>query len=99
MAKANFSRRARFFMVLDTMHEDGFDAYPCEVPARTLERVAGIKTVIDRMYDTFERNPAPEECVQQEADLLTELLDELFGEDSTTAGDVPIVQETYYGTE
>lgn len=79
MTKAYFSRRARFFMVTDTASEDGFDAYPCEVPERTLTRVRAIKEVIDRMYETFENNPAPEECVQAEADLLTELLDEVFG--------------------
>ena len=82
MAKTHFSRRARLFLVLDTSNEDGFDAYPCEVPERTIERVRGIKHAIDRMYDAFELNPAPEECVQQEADLLTELLDELFGADN-----------------
>ena len=80
MVKSNFSRRARFFMVTDTASEDGFDAYPCEVPERTLTRVKAIKDLIDRMYDQFENNPAPEECVQAEADLLTELLDEVFGD-------------------
>lgn len=77
-----FSRRARFFVVTDTSSEDGFDAYPAEIPDRTVERVAAIKNVIDRMYDAFELNPAPEECVQREADLLTELLDEAFGENN-----------------
>lgn len=81
MAKAYFSRRARFFLVLDTSTEDGFDAYPAEIPKRTITRVKAIKDVIDRMYDVFENNPAPEECVQSEADLLTELLDEVFGAD------------------
>lgn len=76
---AYFSRRARFFIVLDTSSEDGFDAYPADIPERTITRVKAIKDVIDRMYDQFETNPAPEECVQQEADLLTELLDEIFG--------------------
>ena len=79
MVKSHFSRRARLFMVLDTASEDGFDAYPVEVPERTLLRVKAIKEVIDRMYDAFELNPAPEECAQEEADLLTELLDEIFG--------------------
>jgi hypothetical protein len=79
MVKSHFSRRARFFMVTDTNTEDGFDAYPCEVPARTITRVNAIKDIIDRMYDSFDLNPAPEECTQKEADLLTELLDEIFG--------------------
>ena len=97
MANAHFSRRARFFMVLDNSTEDGFDAYPCDVPVRTLQRVAGIKAIIDRMYATFELNPAPEECAQAEADLLTELLDELFG--TVERAEQQPVEETYYGTE
>lgn len=78
MAKANFSRRARFFVVRDTSTEEGFDAYPVDIPMRTIGRVESIRNVIDRMYEAIESNPAPEECAQQEADLLTELLDEVF---------------------
>ena len=81
MTKSHFSRRARLFLVLDTSTEDGFDAYPVEIPERTITRVKAIKSFIDRMYDSFELNPAPEECAQKEADLLTELLDEMFGGD------------------
>jgi len=94
MAKAHFSRRARLFMVLDTTSEDGFDAYPVEVPERTITRVKGIKDMIDRMYDVFEQNPAPEDCTQAEADLLTELLDELFLQEFHQ-----IYEEGYDGTE
>lgn len=82
MANVHFSRRARMFVVHDMDTEDGFDAYPVEMPERTLTRVKGIKDVIDRVYESFESNPAPEECAQAEADLLTELLDELFTEDN-----------------
>jgi hypothetical protein len=78
MVKSHFSRRARF-LVTDTNTEDGFDAYPCEVPQRTILRVNAIKDVIDAMYDSFDLNPAPEECTQKEADLLTAKLDEIFG--------------------
>ena len=93
MAKAHFSRRARLFMVLDTTTEDGFDAYPVEVPERTITRVKGIKDMIDRMYNVFEQNPAPEDCTQAEADLLTELLDELFLQECNN-----YPEESYYGS-
>lgn len=77
-AQTHFSRRARFFIVDDMTTEDGFDAYPVEVDKNVLTRVKALKEVLDRMYDAFERNPAPEECAQQEADLLSELLEEAW---------------------
>jgi hypothetical protein len=78
MAKGAFSRRARYFIVEDTSTEDGFDAYPVEVPYRTKQRVRELKALLDIMYESFEQNPAPEECAQAECDLFTKLLDEVF---------------------
>ena len=94
--KTNFSRRARFFIVTDMNTEDGFDAYPADVPERTITRVKAIKVLLDRMYESFERNPAPEECVQAEADLLTELLDEAFGTPTESTEDFRLQEETEY---
>ena len=80
--KVYFSRREPFFVVTDNSDHAGFDAYPCEIPARTVFRVDGIQWVLREMKDAFDRNPAPEECVQAEADLLTELLDKIWEDNS-----------------
>ena len=76
--KTHFSRRARFFIVEDMTTEDGFDAYPVELEEETLARVRGLKNLLDRVYESFELNPAPEECAQQEADLFEQLLKEAY---------------------
>ena len=76
--KTHFSRRARFFVVEDMTSEDGFDAYPVEIDESVIARLRALKVLLDRMYDVFEVNPAPEECAQSEADLLAELVEEVW---------------------
>ena len=78
--KTHFSRRARFFVVDDMTSEEGFDAYPVQLKSKTIKRLAGISNILDTMYEQFFNNPAPEECAQEEADLLESMLDKLFKE-------------------
>lgn len=86
MAAGHFSRRARYFIVEDMADPDGFDAYPVNVPYRTKLQVRKLKEILDKMYESFEQNPAPEECAQRECDEWVKLLDDLFSTKWTTPG-------------
>jgi hypothetical protein len=86
MAAGYFSRRARYFLVDDMNTEEGFDAYPVDVPYRTKLQCRALKEVLDKMYESFEMNPAPEECAQEECDKWVALLDELFATKWKTPG-------------
>ena len=67
--KAFFSRNVPFFLMSpeENTDSDSFDAYPVEVPQDAVDMSQTLRRAALFMNNTFDNNPAPEECAQEEA--------------------------------
>ena len=79
MAKAFFSRKVPFYLLgpEEVNDSNGFDAYPVDIPSADIDKCQQLRATVDYMENTFLNSPAPEESAQDEATLLSTLLEEV----------------------
>ena len=70
--KAYFSRKVPFYLLSSEEMGDheSFDAYPVQVEASVLANMRAARRLIKKMEEIFEASTAPEDCAQNEADVL-----------------------------